>query len=411
MQLVLALLGIVVLPPSTTSHSIPSLRSESSGQCDFTPLHPRRYAAYHLPTDSHSRISIDGVLDENVWTDVPWSQAFVDIRGPTFWSQPWFVTKCKLRYDQTFLYIGAYLEETTVWANLSHRNDVIFHDNDFEVFVDPDGTTHNYKEFELNARNATWNLWLNRPYRDGGHENSTRVDPEHGFDMVRHGMRSAVFVKGQVNDPSEQLHYWTAEIALPLSQLAYHSTAVVPPRPLSFWRINFSRVEWPVRVVVDRDTGRQRYEKPSGRHEENWVWSSQFAVNMHRPEWWGYLHFRPQGEPIARPSTVPLDPEWSVRFLSFQYYYAQHAFHEATGTYASRLERLEPYFVHRDAYPCIQLLEHQAGPTAFHAKITAQDATSAYVASIRDDGYIVVRKASTEERKPKSGNVDRDTDF
>ncbi|KAE9085866.1 hypothetical protein PF010_g20307 [Phytophthora fragariae] len=273
----------------------PPLPSDSpQSQCDFAHLHPRRYAAYHLPPPPDqlsTSITIDGVLDEKVWAEVAWSEPFQDIQGPHFWSQPWFTTKFKLRYDQQFLYVGAYLEETEVWANVSKRNDVIFHDNDFEVFVDADGSTHNYKEFELNARNATWNLWLNRPYRDGGHENSTRVDPEHGFDMLNSGMRSAVFVKGPINDPSERLHYWTVEIALPLSDLALHSKAQVPPVANFFWRINFSRVEWSVRVVTDQETGKQHYEKKPGLKEENWVWSAQHAVEMHRPEWWGYLQF------------------------------------------------------------------------------------------------------------------------
>lgn len=200
-------LQVQELPLSLLTSDSPTWTSQSESKvahCDFTHLHPRRYAAFHLPSPVNqfsSSISIDGVLDEKVWTEVPWSDTFQDIRGSAFWSQPWFATKFKLRYDQQFLYIGAYLEETTVWANVSQRNDVIFRDNDFEVFVDPDGSTHNYKEFELNARNATWNLWLNRPYRDGGHENSTRVDPQHGFDMLGSGLRSAVYVKGYINDP------------------------------------------------------------------------------------------------------------------------------------------------------------------------------------------------------------------
>uniref|UniRef100_A0AAV1U5I6 Uncharacterized protein n=1 Tax=Peronospora matthiolae TaxID=2874970 RepID=A0AAV1U5I6_9STRA len=116
---------------------------------------------------------------------------------------------------------------------------------------------------------------------------------------------------------AERLHYWTAELALPLSELARYSQAKVPPVSTSFWRINFSRVEWPVRVVSDRDTGKQVYEKESGLSEENWTWSAQFAVDMHRPEWWGYLYFRPRHEspPLTEDSneTVPLDPEWGVR--------------------------------------------------------------------------------------------------
>ncbi|KAK1947343.1 hypothetical protein P3T76_001353 [Phytophthora citrophthora] len=377
--------------------------STSMSACEFTHLHPRRYGAYHLPPqpDSYSSsISIDGVLDEKVWAEVPWSESFQDIRGPTFWSQPWFITKFKLRYDHKFLYIGAYIEETEVWANVSQRNEVIFHDNDFEVFVDADGSTHNYKEFELNARNTTWNLWLNRPYRNGGHENSTRVDPHYGFDMLNDGMQSAVFVRGPINDPSERLHYWTAEIALPLSELALHSTAQVPPKPNSFWRINFSRVEWPVRVITDGSTGKQHYEKKAGLKEENWVWSAQYKVDMHQPEWWGYLQFRPEGETppelVDADEIVPFDPAWGVRYVSFQFYYAQHAFHNAMGKYTASLEQLLPYFSNREAIQCTKLLEVTVTDNAFSAQIGLRavpfDDGSEFIATIRDDGYISVEK-------------------
>uniref|UniRef100_M4BEE5 Carbohydrate-binding domain-containing protein n=1 Tax=Hyaloperonospora arabidopsidis (strain Emoy2) TaxID=559515 RepID=M4BEE5_HYAAE len=293
------------------------------------------------------------------------------------------------------------MEESEVWAKASHHNDVIFQDNDFEVFVDADGSTHNYKEVELNARNATWNLWLNRPYRDGGHENSTRVDPKYGFDMLSSGMRSAVYVKGHINDPAERLHYWTAELALPLSELARYSQAKDPPVPTSFWRINFSRVEWPVRVVSDRDTGKQFYEKESGLSEENWTWSAQFAVDMHRPEWWGYLHFRPQNEspPVTKDNneTVPLDPEWGVRYVSFQYYYAQHAFYDATGTYTSRLEHLLPFYASREAILCTNVLDVSASEKSFHARIRLRGhaSVSEFVARIDENGYIVVEKGSS----------------
>ena len=35
---------------------------------------------------------------------------------------------------------------------------MIFQDNDFEIFVDPDASNHFYKEFEINAKAATWDL-------------------------------------------------------------------------------------------------------------------------------------------------------------------------------------------------------------------------------------------------------------
>merc|ERR1719416_91540 len=81
-----------------------------------------------------------------------------------------------MRWDDAYLYVGAHMEETDVWGTLTEHNSVIFHDNDFEVFVDTDGTNHNYKEFEINALGTTWCLHLNKPYDNGGIENSKRVD-------------------------------------------------------------------------------------------------------------------------------------------------------------------------------------------------------------------------------------------
>ena len=45
---------------------------------------------------------------------------------------------------------------------------VIFHDNDFEVFIDPNGDNHEYYEFEINALGTVWDLFLPKPYKDDG---------------------------------------------------------------------------------------------------------------------------------------------------------------------------------------------------------------------------------------------------
>ena len=48
------------------------------------------------------------------------------------------------------------------------RDEIVFHDNDFEVFLNPSGDGRDYFEFEINALNTTWDLRLVKPYRDGG---------------------------------------------------------------------------------------------------------------------------------------------------------------------------------------------------------------------------------------------------
>ena len=43
-------------------------------------------------------------------------------------------------------------------ANNTKHQSVIFSDNDYEIFISPDGSNHYYKEFEMNARGTWWDL-------------------------------------------------------------------------------------------------------------------------------------------------------------------------------------------------------------------------------------------------------------
>ena len=65
-------------------------------------------------------------------------------------------------WDDDYLYIAALVEsDREVIAEFTERNSPIFQkDSDFEVFVDPGGSCHAYKELELNANNIVWNLML-----------------------------------------------------------------------------------------------------------------------------------------------------------------------------------------------------------------------------------------------------------
>jgi len=210
-------------------------------------------------------IVIDGKLDDPAWQQAPWTSDFIDIEGsakPT----PRFRTRAKLLYDDKYLYIAAEIEEPNVTATLLQHDSVIFHDNDFEVFIKPLPATESYYEFEINALNTSWDLFLNKPYNQGG-------KADNSWDIA--GLKTAVAVQGTLNNPSDTDQGWTLEIAWPLDAFNSRQT-VPPPQPGTTWRINFSRVEW----------------KPGQKKEDNWVWSPQGVVNMHVPERWGYLRFR-----------------------------------------------------------------------------------------------------------------------
>jgi hypothetical protein len=267
-------------------------------------------------------VTVDGRPDEAAWRDVPWTDDFVDIEGDAR-PRPRFRTRAKMAWDDRYLYVAAELEEPHVWATLTAHDAVIFHDNDFEVFIDPDGDNHEYYEIEINALNAEWDLLLNKPYRDGG-------PARDGWEVP--GLLKAVHVRGTRNDPADRDEDWSVELAIPWAALAEHARRATPPRDGDQWRVNFSRVEWP---VVARDG---RYEKVPGRREDNWVWSPQGAVDMHRPERWGYVQFStaPLGKTAYRP-----DPDAPARDLLMRLYHAQRAYFVANRCYATRLDALK----------------------------------------------------------------------
>ncbi|MCE9545565.1 MAG: carbohydrate-binding family 9-like protein [Planctomycetia bacterium] len=268
-------------------------------------------------------IAIDGRADEPAWKKAPWTAYFTDVEGDCR-PAPLLKTRAKLLWDDRYLYVYAELEEPHVWATITRKNTVMFRDNDFEVFIDPDGDNHGYYEFEMNALNSIWELMLPKPYKDGG----KAVDPKNLA-----GTRSAVHVRGTINNPADKDEGWSVEIAFPLSELkAYAGSAPCPPHDGDYWRLGFSRVEWQVAVKNGQ------YEKIPGTKEFNWVWSPQGVIDMHRPERWGVIQFstKPPGEEVP----LVMDPTLPARDLLMGVYHRQRAFRQKYGRWADNTTAL-----------------------------------------------------------------------
>lgn len=239
---------------------------------------PENYVVYHI---DHPPV-IDGNINELVWQQVNWTREFVDIEGRDK-PKPPLATKVKMLWDDSCLYIAAQLTEPQIWASIKKHDEVVFHDNDFEFFIDPGGATQPYFEVEVNPFNTIWDLLLTRAYRDGGTSVSSWDVPN---------LKSAVKVQGTLNDPSDKDEGWTVEMAIPLKALATNSR-LQRPQDGTIWRINFSRVEWDTKVV-DGKYIKLTDEKGNPLSEHNWSWSPQGLIAMHYPERWGYVQFSKQ---------------------------------------------------------------------------------------------------------------------
>jgi hypothetical protein len=304
-----------------------ALPLQSAGPSPFEalPYAPRHYVVARAPT----RLAVDGRLDEPAWQQAPWSDAFVDIEGDRR-PRPRFATRVKMLWDADRFYVAAEMEEPDLWGTLTARDSVIYHDNDFEVFIDPDGDTHNYYELEVNVLGTAWDLFLAKPYRDGG-------PADNGWDIA--GLEIGIDARGTVNVPGDRDRGWTLEIAMPWSAFLAHAPGRRPPGAGDRWRVNFSRVEWRADVVsgryvkpIDPATGRPRAE-------DNWVWSPQGAIAMHMPERWGVVEFSDAAAGSA-PEAFRDDPNEAVRWALRRLYYRQAAFKKAHGRFATTLTDL-----------------------------------------------------------------------
>lgn len=289
------------------------------------PFAPRQYICYK----TSGGLLIDGLANEPDWQKAAWTEDFVDIEGNAR-PAPRYRTRVKMLWDETFLYISAELEEPDVWATLKQRDTVIFYDNDFEIFIDPGGDTHQYYEFEMNAFGTFWDLLLIKPYRDGG-------PAVNAWDIK--GAKVSARVFGTLNDPVSKDEKWTVEVALPWEILKECAPGGKLPGPGDQWRINFSRVEWDTEVM--KGAYHVRTSPVTGKRlpESNWVWSPQGLVNMHYPEMWGVLQFSQKTVGEGKDTWVP-DPDAMVKWQLRKLYYKQRNYFSINGRYATVLKEL-----------------------------------------------------------------------
>ena len=321
-------------------------------------IQPRGYVCYR----AQSLVIVDGKLDDNVWQSAPWTDDFVDIEGDLK-PRPRFRTRAKMLWDDEFFYIAALLEEPHVWGTLTKHDSVIFNDNDFEVFIDPNGDNHEYYEFEMNALNTGWDLFLPRPYKNGG-------TADNGWEIP--GLKTAVHVDGTLNDPADRDKHWSVEIAIPWNSLRDFSQQATQPRDGDHWRVNFSRVEW------QHELDGSQYRRIPKTPENNWVWSPQGIIDMHRPERWGFVQFSE-----AAAGNVHFKPiaTWNARETLMTVYHHQKAFHQEHKRWAVSLDELR-----LNSLPQRVALETTAA--GFQAHINVQHGDKPQQLHVRQDSKI-----------------------
>jgi hypothetical protein len=274
-------------------------------------------------------IQIDGKNDESAWSKAAWSEPFEDIEGRPE-KRPATSTRFKLLWDDENLYVYCRFDEEHIWATLKEHDQSIFQDNALEIFIDPDGDTHNYMEFQINAFAAVWDLLLNKPPRNGGPSVT---------DWDIKGLKKAVFIDGTLNNPTDKDKYWGIELAFPLKTFRYGGNNSMP-KVGSTWKMNVTRVQ---REVDVKDNTYVKRLGANGRPAQPAYscWSVPGIVNFHYPERWGLVRFA--GESDNASDFINKNAE-QLKASIWKYYYLMQDYKSRKGKYPHSLEHLETDF-------------------------------------------------------------------
>ncbi|MBS4219090.1 carbohydrate-binding family 9-like protein [Bacillus sp. FJAT-49711] len=255
------------------------------------------YIAYR----TKEKIVIDGKLNEKSWQLAPRSPRFVDIING---SPALYGTQSAVLWDDEYLYIGFWVEEPLVQAEITERDGLIFNENNVEVFIDGGDT---YYEFQINALNTIYEvffIWRDVFERGGKYDipefdifgksaytfggNHDRV-PIHFWEGTHPrglrwafrnwdfpGLRAEVHVDGKINDENSIDKGWTAELAFPWSGMKWLANGrSLPPSEGDLWKLQFARYE--KLISLNKNIG--------------YAWKPIGSDDNHRPEKFTAIQF------------------------------------------------------------------------------------------------------------------------
>lgn len=210
-------------------------------------------------------ITIDGLLDEPDWAQA----AVLGFVVPVSHAEPISKTEGRLLWDDRCLYVGFRACDKDIWSYLTERDDETCQEDVLEVFLKPGRDQDAYYNFEINALNTVYDA-LNLKRGAGGedHHRWSRWNCQ--------GLKSAVSIRGTINDPRDVDEYWQLEMAVPFADLP--TLGGKPPAGGDVWRFHLSRYDYSVYL-------------PEGMELSSCAPLTE--VDFHRYEDWMELRFVP----------------------------------------------------------------------------------------------------------------------
>jgi len=209
----------------------------------------------------HGPLTIDGNLDEAVWSKAAVVSPFVlnDGAGPEREK-----TAVRIWYDDTALYLGWTCTDADIQATFTARDSKFWEEEVAEFFVTA-GALDRYYELQWSPLGGVFDAIISNKMDQSGVSTNFTGD----WSFTAKGMISAVKLKGTANNSNDKDELWQAEVMIPFADLGESA-----PKPKAVWRANF-----------------YRFNRTKGQPPELLSWSPTLLSGFHQPARFGYLEF------------------------------------------------------------------------------------------------------------------------
>ncbi len=153
---------------------------------------------------------------------------------PITLDEPVSKTEAGLLWSKSHLYVCFKAYDRDVFARHTKRDSTTCNDDVLELFFKPLAGKETYYNFEINALNTVYDACNLRQGAAGGHERWRMWDCK--------GLKSDVYIKGTINDPTDEDEYWMLQMGVPFNELDLGGKPC--PEPGDQWKFHLSRYDY-----------------------------------------------------------------------------------------------------------------------------------------------------------------------
>jgi hypothetical protein len=213
------------------------------------------------------KIVIDGKGDDKAWGVATSTGPFVDVgTGKANTTFPVNAT-AKVAWDDTNLYVLIDVSEPDVVGYFTspekQKDDwtvagqpKLWTRDTVEIMVDPEGDNKDYYEIQINPQNKQFHSQY-----DTYNQPKTEPNGPFGHEDWNPKIRSAVVIRGSMDDAGDKDEGYTVEAAIPWA--AFSKVPKHPPQPFDAWHVNFYAMKQNAGVAWSPILGQGNFHKAS----------------------------------------------------------------------------------------------------------------------------------------------------